>query len=287
MTKLLLSITVTTVLFCANAFSTEHDTRTNDSETSFGFYAGHVNSRNTNTNTNETNIGFGLEANYYFLPYLGISLGYGIAPDIYPNENFEHVDLQLKAKYPLSNYANLSLGVGNAHHFDLSNFDDVSDNRLMASVEVDYFLKPFLSFNVGYAYYDSPVSSHSSINSLNFGMRYHFGKNQTVADYQPTSIQTAIVEKKPTDVVMANKLKEEIPQIVEKEVIEKVIYCKLDNVPTTHIVKKDEWLLKIGKNYDMTIEKLIELNPSLSGSNLNLIYPGQRLSVIDKVKVCK
>jgi hypothetical protein len=41
----------------------------------------------------------------------------------------------------------------------------------------------------------------------------------------------------------------------------------------THIVKKNEWLLKISRNYDVSVDDILTLNQNIK--NPNLIYPGQ------------
>ncbi|WP_413282545.1 outer membrane beta-barrel protein [Vibrio sp. MA40-2] len=281
MTKILLPIGLTSILFCSNVFSADHD-YVNDGDASFGLYTGHVNSRNTETDVNNSNIGFGINASYYFLPYLGVDIGYGYAHDIYAEDDFEHLDLQLKARYPLSDYANLSVGVGNAHHFNLSSFDQVSDDKFMLSVGVDYLINPSLSFNVGYAYYDSPVSTHSSINSLNFGINYHFGnqyKDVVVKDYQPAPSKIVVVKK---EAPVEQKVKEIAPIIEEKAVT-----CQMNDIDFDYRVKEGDWLYKIAFAHDMSLDELVERNPKLINSNLNLIYPGARLNVREKVKICK
>lgn len=52
---------------------------------------------------------------------------------------------------------------------------------------------------------------------------------------------------------------------------------RFDNDETFYVVRKGDSLSKIAKNYNTTVSKLLELNPSIQ--NANLIYAGQKIRV--------
>lgn len=215
--------------------------------------------------------GFGVQAGYFFLPYLGLEASYGLDGGLFNGENYEHTDLMLLTRYPLSDYAEIYLGGGASLMLnDDVETDNGSNVDAVGAIGVRYHVSQNWAIDLGYKFYNDPGAWESSVSTFNLGFKYYFG---SVEAPKPVVEQTAFVEPEP----------EPVEPVVEEKV------CQTKLLPSDYMVMPGDFLIKIAVNHDMSLEELIALNQSSVNqlNDINVIMPGMKLKVMEEQEVCE
>ncbi|MFC1234120.1 outer membrane beta-barrel protein [Vibrio sp. F74] len=214
---------------------------------------------------------YGIDAGYQWNPYLRTELGVANLRSVLSNSNDDLIgySASIVGVLPLSKYANINLGVGPMAYWS----DDKNDTVAMAKLNIEYGITEALDLVLGYRYFHKLTDN--SLYAYELGLKYNFGQSETY-------IAEPVVEVEPEPVVVVEPLPEPTPLI---DPIQVLVDCEYDVVVEEYTVRKNDYLTKIAKMYDMQYKKLKELNPKYFGDrDPDLIFPGEivELDVLQK-----
>ncbi|MHC0041873.1 outer membrane beta-barrel protein [Vibrio campbellii] len=192
-------------------------------------------------------------------------IGYQFSNDIFIEGSYQNFDmirdddidldaLSLKANWlmPLSEYASVYAGAG----FSWVN----SDLSPTAQIGLHYALTNNWTAEIGYQGIFDIKEVKDDLYAFNLAFLYRFPSGQT-----PKPIEDVTnIEKEPP-------VTEQPHDIHPQPAI-----CYFDSTPYTLV--EGDYLNKIARLNDITLAKLLELNPQLIGRDINLVYPGEKIN---------
>ncbi len=105
-------------------------------------------------------------------------------------------------------------------------------------------------------------------------IRYYLTGSDSNTGHISNSIKSNIPAKT-VGVSVAEAVQPKLDYSLEVDVIESV------SQPIVHIVVKDEWLLKLSRMYDVSLDKILLVNPDIA--NPNIIFPDQLIVIPEAI----
>lgn len=170
--------------------------------------------------------------------------------------------VRFKAFLPVSKAASLYFGGGGV-------YDENPYPTLNAGLQ--YQIKQSWLTDIGYQAIFDLKPGDRNLYTLNIGLIYQFsGIESEVAEdvvQRPVSQMVTIPDPVPESVIEL----ETVPELPEEP------QCRIEN--DLYYVQKGDWLMKIGKKYNMTLAEVLQLNSKYHDKdrNVDLIYPGEEI----------
>lgn len=170
----------------------------------------------------------------------------------------------LEASYslPVSRYASFYTGVGGAFSND--------DSNLTLSLGIKYKLGQSWYADLGYQGMFDVASQDDDLYSLNMLLVYRFSNNAS---------QKALPETTPSNNVGKSIVAS--PVLTQEPLSTPIVPEKKDLSCHQHLVEyqvvSGDHLYQLAREFDISIDELVEANKKFNNRNLNLIYPGEEI----------
>ncbi|MEZ8358364.1 outer membrane beta-barrel protein [Vibrio splendidus] len=164
---------------------------------------------------------------------------------------------------PVSEFASLYAGVGGAFSSDDTNFT--------ASLGLKYQLSKNWSADLGYQGVFDLARQQDDLYAFNALLVYRFSSNEAaegLSDINPRPNVDQLVEES----TQVSRPKNQLASIVP---IKKAPSCQQRLVE--YRVVPGDYLLRIARAFDSSLDELVEANPNLNNRDLNLIYPEEKI----------
>lgn len=164
---------------------------------------------------------------------------------------------------PVSDFASLYSGIGGAISSDDTNFT--------ASLGIKYQLARNWHFDLGYQGVFDLVRQQDDLYSFNALLVYRFSSNEAEEGLSDINLKPNVeqpIEGQP-------QVTTEETQLVSTVPIKKAPSCQHRLIE--YRVAPGDYLLKISRTFDISLEELIDRNSNFNNRDLNLIYPGEKI----------
>jgi hypothetical protein len=178
-------------------------------------------------------------------------------------DSLEAIMIETDLLLPVSDFASLYAGVGGAISSD--------DTNLTASLGLKYQLSQNWSADLGYQGVFDLVRQQDDLYAFNALLVYRFSRNEAaegLSDINPRPNIDQLVEES-TQVTMPET------QLVSIVPIKKAPSCQQRLIE--YRVASGDYLLKIARTFDISLEELLNANLNFNNRDLNLIYPGEKI----------
>ncbi|WP_373953915.1 outer membrane beta-barrel protein [Vibrio pomeroyi] len=161
---------------------------------------------------------------------------------------------------PVSDFASLYAGIGGA----LSN----DDTNFTASLGLKYQLGQNWYADLGYQGVFDLVRQQDDLYTFNALLVYRFSSNE--AEEVLSEVNPRPNVQQPTQVTTSET------QLASIVPIKKAPSCQQRLIE--YRVVSGDYLLKIARTFDISLEELVDANLNLNNRDLNLIYPGEKIT---------
>lgn len=164
---------------------------------------------------------------------------------------------------PVSDFASLYAGIGGALSSDDTNFT--------ASLGLKYQLSQNWYADIGYQGIFDLVRQQDDLYAFNALLVYRFSSNEVTESLSDTNPRPNVAQpvEDPTQVTTAET------QLVSIVPVKKAPTCQHRLIE--YRVVSGDYLLKIARKFDISLDELVEANPNFNNRDLNLIYPGEEI----------
>ncbi|MGI9875938.1 LysM peptidoglycan-binding domain-containing protein [Vibrio chagasii] len=163
---------------------------------------------------------------------------------------------------PVSDFASLYAGIGGALSSD--------DTNLTASLGLKYQLDQNWYADLGYQGVFDLVRQQDDLYAFNALLVYRFSSNEAVlSEVNPRPNVQQPVEESTQVTTSETQLASIVP-------IKKAPSCQQRLIE--YRVVSGDYLLKIARTFDVSLEELVDANLNFNNRDLNLIYPGEKIS---------